>query len=352
MADNIPAMSFLEDVMGQPKAVEDTLTQLTSDASLIGSLGQLRHFHDTIVLTGMGSSLAALYPTHLRLLQAGLPAVWIEAGELFHYASDGLGEKTLVVMVSQSGESIEITRLLDKLSGKVSVVGITNEPASALAKRAETPLVMKAGKEGIVASKTYVATLAALAVLAGALTNTLEEELKRVRRATLAMKELLGRREAVTRTMVGALGNRPRQLWTIGRGPSLATAQAGSLILKEASHTAAEALSGGQFRHGPLEMVEAGHGALLFSPVGKTGIIMRRLGDEIAQYGGKVVLVGPKDDRLPGANLPLVETDKVDESAAPLVEIVAAQLLADAVAQARGHKAGEFRRMGKVTREE
>jgi glucosamine--fructose-6-phosphate aminotransferase (isomerizing) len=345
-------MSFLDDVMGQPTAVEDTLAQLTGDASLIGSLGQLRHFHDTIVLTGMGNSLAALYPTHLRLLQAGLPAVWIEAGELFHYASDGLGEKTLVVMVSQSGESIEITRLLDKLSGKVSVLGITNEPNSALAKRAETPLVMKAGKEGIVATRTYVATLATLALLTGALTNTVEEELKKVRRATLAMKELLGRKEAITRTLVGTLGNRPRQLWTIARGPSLASAMGGALVMKEASHTAAEALSGGQFRHGPLEMVEAGHAALLFSPAGRGAMMVRRLGDDIAQYGGKVVVVGPKDDRLPGANLPLVETDKVDESVAPLVEIVAVELFADAVATARGHKAGEFKRMGKVTREE
>jgi glucosamine--fructose-6-phosphate aminotransferase (isomerizing) len=345
-------MSFVDDITGQPQAVEETLAHLTADATVLSQLAQLRLFHDSIVLTGMGSSLAALYPTHLRLLQAGLPSVWIEAGELFHYASDGLGQKTLVVMVSQSGESIEITRLLDKLAGKASILGITNEPDSALARRAELPLVMKAGKEGIVATRTYVATLATLAVLVGALTNTLEEETKKVRRAVVAMRELLGRREAVTRTLTSALGARPRQLWTIARGPSLASAMAGSLVLKEGSHTAAEALSGGQFRHGPLEMVEAGHSALLFSPAGRTAIIVRRLGDDIAQYGGKVVLVGPKDDRLPGATLPLVETDKVDEYSAPFVEIIAAELLTDAVASARGHKAGDFKRMGKVTREE
>jgi glucosamine--fructose-6-phosphate aminotransferase (isomerizing) len=346
-------MSFLDDVIGQPEAVEETLAQLTGDAALLGRLGELRQRHDSVVLTGMGSSLAALYPTHLRLLRAGVPAVWLEAGELLHYAADGLGPKSAVVMVSQSGESIEITRLLDKLGGaNVPVVGITNEPASALAQRADTALVMRAGKEGIVATRTYVATLAALAVLAGALTDTLDAEVARARRAARAMEELISRRDAVTRTLVETLGDRPRQLWTIARGPSLASAMAGALIMKEASHTAAEALSGGQFRHGPLEMVGEGHGALLFSPAGRTAEIVRRLGDDIAQYGGKVVLVGPRDGSLPGADLPLIETEGIDEGAAPLVEIVAVELLADAVARARGHEAGEFRRMGKVTREE
>src|SRR5687767_14244076 len=161
----LSAMSFVDDVIGQPEAVEGTLAQLTGDAALLGRLGELRQRHEAVVLTGMGLSLAALYPTHLRLLGAGVPALWIEAGELLHYASDGLGPKTAVVMVSQSGESIEITRLLDKLDGRnVSVIGVTNEPVSALAKRADTTLVMRAGKEGIVATKTYVATLIALTV--------------------------------------------------------------------------------------------------------------------------------------------------------------------------------------------
>jgi glucosamine--fructose-6-phosphate aminotransferase (isomerizing) len=343
--------AFLRDVIEQPKAVEDTLAALTGDAALLDRLGQLRQRRGAIVLTGMGSSLAALYPTHLRLLAAGLPAVLVEAGELLHYAADGLEGQT-VVMVSQSGESVEIVRLLERIAGRAVVLGVTNEPNSTLARRSEISLRLRAGSEGIVATKTYVATLTALSVLVGAVLGQLEAELARVRRAAAALRELIGRREALTRTLVETLGSRPRHLWTIARGPSMASAQAGSLILKEASHTAAEALTGGQFRHGPLEMVGAGHRALLFSPAGPTSPLIRRLADEIARYRGKVVLVGPADRQLPGADLPLVETDALDASAAPLVEIVAAELLAQAIAEARGHEPGVFRRMGKVTREE
>jgi glucosamine--fructose-6-phosphate aminotransferase (isomerizing) len=300
----------------------------------------------------MGSSLAALYPTHLRLLAAGRPAVLVEAGELLHYAADGLGAESVVVMVSQSGESVEIVRLLERIGGRATVLGVTNEPESTLARRAELTLQLRAGTEGIVATKTYVATLAALSVFVGTVTGALETELARSRRAVAALRELIGRREAVTRTLVETLGSRPRQLWTIARGPSMASAQAGSLILKEASHTAAEALTGGQFRHGPLEMVGSGHRALLFSPSGPTAPIVRRLAEDIARYRGKVVLVGPAEGGLPGADLPLVETGRLDDTAAPLVEIVAVELLAQAIAEARGHEPGVFRRMGKVTREE
>src|SRR5262245_50774166 len=83
----LPAMSttpakgaFLRDVSEQPSAVEDTLTALAGDPTLLDRLARLRQRGDTVVLTGMGSSLAALYPTHLRLLAAGLPAVLVEAG--------------------------------------------------------------------------------------------------------------------------------------------------------------------------------------------------------------------------------------------------------------------------------
>ncbi|HEY3080901.1 MAG TPA: SIS domain-containing protein [Chloroflexota bacterium] len=351
MSTTPPKGAFLRDVSEQPKAIEDTLAALTGDAALLGRLAQLRQRGGTMVLTGMGSSLAALYPTHLRLLAAGLPVVLIEAGELLHYAADRLGGQT-IVMVSQSGESVEIVRLLERIGGRATVLGVTNEPDSTLARQAEITLLLRAGTEGIVATKTYVATLAALSVFVGALTGALEAELARSRRAAAALRDLIGRREAITRTLVETFGSRPRQLWTIARGPSMASAQAGSLILKEASHTAAEALTGGQFRHGPLEMVGSGHRALLFSPAGPTASIVRRLGEEIARYRGRVVLVGPADRQLPGADLPLVETDRIDDTAAPMVEIVAAELLAQAVAEARGHEPGVFRRMGKVTREE
>jgi glucosamine--fructose-6-phosphate aminotransferase (isomerizing) len=352
MSTTPPKGAFMRDVVEQPGAIEATLDGLVGDAALLDRLGRLRQRRGAFVLTGMGSSLAALYPTHLRLLAAGLPAVLVEAGELLHYAAEGLGEDTVVVMVSQSGESVEIVRLLERIDRKVTVLGVTNEAGSTLAGRAELRLMLRAGVEGIVATKTYVATLAALSVLVGVVTGQLEAELARVRRAVAALRELIGRREAVGRTLVGTLGGRPRHLWMIARGPSMASAQAGSLILKEASHTSAEALTGGQFRHGPLEMVGSGHRALLFSPAGPTAPLVRRLADDIAGYRGKVVLVGPADRGLPGADLPLVETEPVDDAAAPLVEIVAAELLAQAVAEARGHEPGVFRRMGKVTREE
>jgi glucosamine--fructose-6-phosphate aminotransferase (isomerizing) len=127
---------------------------------------------------------------------------------------------------------------------------------------------------------------------------------------------------------------------------------AGSLILKEASKTNAEALTGGHFRHGPLEMVSSATSALVFSPAGRTTGIARRLAAEMASYGARVAIVGPREPGGKRGGLPLIETPSLDEDVAPLVEIAAAELLAAACARARGHEPGRFERMGKVTREE
>jgi len=332
---------YLGDVLDQPRAVAATVDGLVAT----GVLDRIRALPRGVplVLTGMGSSFAALYGLHLRLLAAGRAAALIEASELVHYAADGLTPEAVLVVASQSGETVEVARLLDRI-GRQTVVGITNHAASTLGRRADLLLPLAAGDEGIVATKTYVATLAAAALLGAALTAASEPRPGAIRAAAEGLRGLLARREELTAALVGALGDRPGQLFLIGRGPSYGSALAGALLLKEASHTAAEPLSGGAFRHGPLEMVSAETSALVFAPAGRTGDLARRLAADIAAYGGRVAVVGPGGATFPAGD--------VDEWLAPLVEIAAPQLLAAAIARARGHTPGRFQRMGKVTTEE
>lgn len=334
-------MSFLEDVLAQPEAIERTAVKL-GDAALLRAIAALRGRHDGLMLTGMGASHAALYPAQLSLTAAGVSAACLETGELLHYGAEGIGARTLLVVVSQSGETVEIVRLLDRVAGRATVVGITNEPKSTLAQRADLPLVMDAGREGIVATRTYVATLAALELFAAALTGRGAGAVDRVRGAAQALRALLAR-HAESMELLGERLGAPRELFLVGRGPSFGSAQAGALILKEASHTAAEPLSGGHFRHGPLEMVSPETAAMMFAPAGRTADISSRLAAEIEGYGGRVVQVGPGQ---------AIDTGVIDETLAPFVEVAAPELLAEVLSRARGHETGMFQRMGKVTTEE
>src|SRR4051812_17934696 len=121
-----------------------------------------------IVLTGMGSSFHGLHPLNLQLIEHGYTSAMVETSELVHYQSRVLDPQTLVIAVSQSGESAEMVRLA-KVNEGAPVIAVTNTPNSTLAKHAGASLVTRAGQEFSVSCKTYLTTLMMLRWLADAL---------------------------------------------------------------------------------------------------------------------------------------------------------------------------------------
>jgi glucosamine--fructose-6-phosphate aminotransferase (isomerizing) len=140
-------------------------------------------------------------------------------------------------------------------------------------------------------------------------------------------------------------------VFILGRGPSLTSAMTGSLILKEAAKVHAEGMSSGQFRHGPLELASPGFSAIVFASSGRTKALNLRLAQDIAEFGGKVVLIGGEKDTHPKGILTL-NLPALKELFAPLAEIVPVQLLARRLAIEKGLKPGEFEKAKKVTRHE
>src|SRR5437870_5256920 len=90
------------------------------------------------------ASFPTLHPLHLGLTNHGLTAIMVETSELVHYKSRLFDPKTLIVAVSQSGQSAEVVRLLEINRGKSSVIAITNTPGSPLAARADATILTQA----------------------------------------------------------------------------------------------------------------------------------------------------------------------------------------------------------------
>lgn len=128
--------SYVDDILEQPDALVRTLQGLESfkRKSLIDQF-PLRKYR-RLVLTGMGSSLAVLYPLWINLVRSSFQPLLVETGELLVGASGLLVEGTLVIVVSQSGESIEVVRLLE-INRSATIVGITNNPGGALATKSD-----------------------------------------------------------------------------------------------------------------------------------------------------------------------------------------------------------------------
>ena len=156
--------NYLRDILDQPQALEDTLAAPEAAPSLTSTAQHLRQGEfKRIVLTGMGSSFHGLHPLNLQLIRQGFTSFMVETSELVHYMPSLFDSETLVVAVSQSGQSAETMRLLAICCGKSFLLGITKIQEGGLAHRADLTVLTRAGREFTVSCKTYVATLLSLA---------------------------------------------------------------------------------------------------------------------------------------------------------------------------------------------
>lgn len=279
---------YLRDILGQPRALAATLAQLEISQELDAMAQRLREGKiRRIVLTGMGASFHALHPLFLKLNNYGCTALAVETSELVHSLGRWFEPESLIIAVSQSGESAEVVRLIEDNRGRAAIVGVTNAAASPLALRTNALILTMAGKEFSVSCKTYVTALMALHLLGEFLcrrdaSQTLEE-LAQIEPAVASY--LRNWRDHVIE-ITAELGQ-VRHLFLLGRGESLAASGEGALILKESVRLHAEGMSGAAFRHGPLEMVNEETFAVVFAGAETTRNLQARLRDDIRQAGGK-----------------------------------------------------------------
>jgi glucosamine--fructose-6-phosphate aminotransferase (isomerizing) len=334
--------AYLRDLLAQPQAVADTVAALRTLAPLPARALAC----ERIVLTGMGSSLHAQHPLQLRLNRAGRTALMVETAELVHAQPALLDARTLVIAVSQSGrsaETVQLLNLIDTLSSRPVVIGVTNTADSPLATRPDFVVPLRAGPEFSVSCKTYLSTLVALEWLGGALCgDPIGEILAELELAAPSVANYLADWRAHAAHLATEFTGL-RHLFLTGRGASLAAVGTGALILKESTRFHAEGMSSPAFRHGPLEMVSPGLYAVVFAGDAATFALNEALVRDIRAAGGRAALVGenapPGPFRLPAlpARLRVV------------AEMLPVQMLSLALAALAGREPGRFERATKIT---
>lgn len=332
---------YLQDLLAQPQALSDTYESLDRPRQLMNLAARLGDFQ-RVVLTGMGSSFHGLHPLNLQLINHGIASAMVETSELVHYQSSSLDPRTLVVAVSQSGESAEMVRLAQVSQG-APVIAVTNTSGSTLAKHSATTLVTRAGSEFSVSCKTYVTTLMMLQWLGDALCGLSEEQSRRkLRDAAGGVAGYLADWKKHVRDVADRL-NGIRDLFLVGRGASLAAVGAGALVIKESDHFHAEGMSSAAFRHGPLEMLSAEVFIGVFLGDEKTRKLNEALLADIRQAGARGELIGEAST---------FESFRLEEHAPairPILEILPVQMITIALAALAGREAGKFDRATKIT---
>lgn len=344
--------AFLNEVLDQPRALADALDFYieAQGAELLCQAANLcRKARHGPAFIGMGSSCyAPLVAKHI-LNSHDKPATVYEAGELFYYYLGNLKDDRVLVAISQSGQTIETQKVVRAARSRMKIIGVTNEPDSWLADNCNVLLPMRAGTESMSTSKTYINTIAILSMLAWETLASFDDQKKtELHNVARLIKTELTDWENRIRPAFDFLAA-PTFLHLIARGPSYSTALQGQVILKEGAHLMTEAQAGASFRHGPFEIIDDQHRAIVCVPTGQTHEIMLNLVRDMANAGSKVLLLTNTTSTVPTGKIYPYTLPDVPEHLFPMLDIVIIECLLVIAARQRGVVPGAITKGNKVT---
>jgi glutamine---fructose-6-phosphate transaminase (isomerizing) len=357
---------MLKEIHEQPRAARDTLlgrVDLDRGEVFLDELGDaaaaLRSVRRVVMLACGTSWHAALVGKFLLEQVAGIPAE-VDYGSEFRYRKPLVGEDTLAVAISQSGETADTLAAFREAKARGAVpVSICNVQGSMLTREALGTLLTHAGPEiGVASTKAFTAQIVALSLLAlhlGRLRESLSSDACRdllvgLTRVPHLMEQALSSEaalEALSRTLASS-----RDLLYLGRGINYPIALEGALKLKEISYIHAEGYPAGEMKHGPIALIDEQLPVVALCPRGRVYEKMLSNIQEVKARGGRVVAVASTGDQdiagvLDPSTDAIVEVPPTDELWSPLLMVLPLQLLAYHVALRNGRDVDQPRNLAK-----
>jgi glucosamine--fructose-6-phosphate aminotransferase (isomerizing) len=358
---------MLKEIFEQPTALIDTLNGMLDRARTeafplaaqpgVALLDKARE----IVLVACGTSWHAALVGKYWLEKFGGLRATVELASEFRYASPVVGPDTLVITISQSGETADILAVVNQMKGKkVPTLGITNVRNCTLSREADAVFYTSAGPEiGVAATKTFSAQLMMMILMSGYLAR------KRGDAVAQPIFESLIQVPSFFTDYVQPDGALAREIqataravkdmkgfFFIGRGTSFPLALEGALKLKEIAYVHAEGYAAGELKHGPIAMIEKDMVVVVIAPrdLWRDKTVSNL--EEVKARGGHIIAIGdPGDHELQALAehwLPLPACVKdLDESLLPFLITPIVQLLSYELAVLHGTDVDQPRNLAK-----
>ncbi|MDR1211717.1 MAG: hypothetical protein LBK40_05755, partial [Spirochaetaceae bacterium] len=228
------------------------------------------------------------------------------------------------------------------------ILGLTNDTESPLGLGADLALNLCITPEQAVSTRTYLAPLILLYIMAKVFTGAWTTDLFDGIEAVIeSLKENLDAFESVSEKIEKFLGF-PPYISFIGRGFSLSTVETGALFIKEVAKYPSLPFDSGQFRHGPFEMIGGDFSCFVFAQQDQGYEMQLRLAADIAAKGSKVVLVSDGDEKEKDTMLVIRQRYPVPELA-DMINIVPIQAFGNYIAKRKGLEVGVFLYSSKIT---
>ena len=348
---------MLKEIFEQPKAISETLLgRFSNDSKVICSeLASLNLDIDRILILACGTAYHAGLIGKYAIEQWSKIAVDVELASEFRYRKPFLTPKTLVITISQSGETMDT--LMAARHAKdlgAATLSICNTMGSSIARESDAVFYTHAGPEIAVAStKALLTQIVALKVIAlylaqnnkslsGAQIAAIISELLALPNKVEEILETVEPLREMTRGFKDATS-----VLFLGRNAGYPAALEGALKLKELAYMHAEGFAGGELKHGPIALIEEGTPVIAILPPASSPIAEKMLSNiqEVRARGANVIAIADSSISLDVKNI--IRIPSCDELLQSILSIVPLQVFAYEMAVARGNDVDQPRNLAK-----
>ena len=323
---------MLKEIHEQSKAVKNTIREASEIKKIVQSFPKFNR----ICFVACGTSYhASLTGKYLFENLVGIPTDVTLASE-FEYSAETLDENTLVIVITQSGETADTLKALRLVNHKAKTLAIVNVVGSTVTREAEYVVFTRAGPEiGVAATKTYISQLTSIYLLAICMSGRMEL-LEKLESIPDYMESILKNEDFIKK--IACKYKDARDFFFIGRGFSYPTALEGALKLKEITYIHAEGYASGELKHGPLALIDDGVPVVAVVPPGRSHDKTLSNVEEVNARGARVIGLGSSEDEdLRSETMDMIEFDaEIDEIFSAIPYVIPLQLLSYYISVMKG----------------
>ena len=324
---------MIKEIKEGPKAFRDTIT---ANSDKFKSALDIIKNKARIIVTACGTSYhAGLVLAYSISRITGIPSYAVQASEFIDYGKYLISGNSLVVALSQSGETSDTIEAVRSVVNNTDVIALTNREGSSLEKLAKLTIITKAGEEkAVAATKTFIAQLAAIYGIVAKLENRNDLYLMKI---ADDLSVLVNNAEKIIKDIAGTYKSY-ENAFILGLGHSFITSLEAALKLKETCGIHAEAYSIYEFRHGPIALESPRVFNLFVEPMEnlRWKKAFEKVMERIKDGGAGAIIIKPVGDEKILENFNYIEISKVAEPYSTALQIIPIQLLAYYIAVEKG----------------
>jgi glucosamine--fructose-6-phosphate aminotransferase (isomerizing) len=314
---------MIKEIYEQPKLLSNIARDYGEAIKKLASV--VKESYGTYIV-GCGTAAHAALAGSYLFSRVANRHVNFAVGSEFVYLTHFLTPKSLVIALSQSGETIDIIDSCNAAKAKgAKIAALVNNLGSTLYRLADYKILLGAGPEkSVCATKSYTAKLAILMLLAYSMSGDLVGGIKLVVKASEGVEEILRKGYLENIKKLAKKLEKHNHIYIIGRGLNYPTALEAALKIKEISYIHAEGFASGELKHGVIALIEKNTPTICFAPTDETYDAIISGATEIKSRGGFIIGVSPKNNPVFDTWLPVRDVG----DASPITNVVVAQLIA------------------------